>query len=247
MSFISDLFSAKPTDDTPVDDIILDDDGGFIEDAPGWNDDDTAGQTQGFDDVKPRRGKGKPAAQNAQAPAQEQQRQPKRPAKPVSAEELLDQFAAQPDAGAPARPAGARAPHRSQSGYTPQMPRAPKPKTEARQPDPDRQPGYTATGDKVYSVNATARLSVMLTKPTKYADAKIIGRKIKQNIICVLNLEALPKEEAKRILDFLSGYVDAIDGRIRKIARSTFILAPYDINVIGDLLYEIENNGAYFL
>ena len=42
-------------------------------------------------------------------------------------------------------------------------------------------------------------LSVMLTKPTKYADAKIIGRKIKQNIICVLNLEALPKEEAKRI------------------------------------------------
>ena len=41
--------------------------------------------------------------------------------------------------------------------------------------------------------------------------------------------------------------MDAIDGRIRKIARSTFILAPYDINVIGDLLYEIENNGAYFL
>ena len=46
----------------------------------------------------------------------------------------------------------------------------------------------------------------------------IIGRRIKENIICVLNLEAIPKEEAKRILDFLTGYIAAIDGRISRIA-----------------------------
>mgnify|MGYP001071229356 CR=1 FL=1 len=51
---------------------------------------------------------------------------------------------------------------------------------------------------------------------------------------------------ARRLLDFLSGVAYANEGKIKKVAISTYIITPYNVDILGDLIDELENNGMYF-
>ena len=62
----------------------------------------------------------------------------------------------------------------------------------------------------------------------------------------VLNLESTNKDIARRLLDFLSGVAYANEGKIKKVAISTYIITPYNVDILGDLIDELENNGLYF-
>ena len=62
----------------------------------------------------------------------------------------------------------------------------------------------------------------------------------------VLNLEQTNKDIARRLLDFLSCVAYANDGKIKKVAISTYIITPYNVDILGDLIDELENNGLYF-
>jgi len=62
----------------------------------------------------------------------------------------------------------------------------------------------------------------------------------------VLNLESTNKDVARRLLDFLSGVTYAHGGKIKKVALSTYIITPYNVDILGDLIDELENNGLYF-
>lgn len=100
---------------------------------------------------------------------------------------------------------------------------------------------------KVVDIHTTAKLQVVLTKPEKFSDAREIADNLNEKRTIVLNLESTNKEEALRLLDFLSGVAYANDGEIKKIAKSTFIITPYNVDVMGDLLYELESNGVFFV
>lgn len=100
---------------------------------------------------------------------------------------------------------------------------------------------------KVVDIHTTAKLQVVLTKPEKFSDAKEIADDLNEKRTIVLNLESTNKDEALRLLDFLSGVAYANDGEIKKIAKSTFIITPYNVDVMGDLLYELESNGVFFV
>ena len=51
---------------------------------------------------------------------------------------------------------------------------------------------------------------------------------------------------ARRLIDFLSGVAYANEGTIKKVALSTYIITPYNVDILGDLIDELENNGLYF-
>ncbi len=105
-------------------------------------------------------------------------------------------------------------------------------------------PGHSS---KVVDIHTTAKLQVVLTKPEKFSDAKDIADDLNEKRTIVLNLESTSKDEALRLLDFLSGVAYANGGEIKKIAKSTFIITPYNVDVMGDLLYELESNGVFFV
>ena len=69
-------------------------------------------------------------------------------------------------------------------------------------------------------------------------------RKAKTEV--VLNLESTNKDIARRLIDFLSGVAYAGEGKIKKVAANTFIITPYHVDIEGDLIDELENNGLYF-
>ncbi len=100
--------------------------------------------------------------------------------------------------------------------------------------------------NKVVNIHATAQLQVVLVKPERFDDASAVADHLNSKRTVVLNLESANKDVARRILDFLSGVAYANDGQIKKVANCTFIITPYNVGIMGDLLDELENNGLYF-
>ncbi|MBE6757366.1 MAG: cell division protein SepF [Ruminococcaceae bacterium] len=104
----------------------------------------------------------------------------------------------------------------------------------------------TKRSNKVVNIHATAQLQVVLVKPERFDDASTVADHLNAKRTVVLNLESANKDVARRILDFLSGVAYANDGQIKKVANCTFIITPYNVGIMGDLLDELENNGLYF-
>ena len=104
-----------------------------------------------------------------------------------------------------------------------------------------------ATGsNKVVNIHATAQLQVVLVKPEKFETAAEIADHLRERRTVVLNLEQTNKDIARRLVDFLSGVAYAQDGKIKKVAVNTYLITPYNVDLLGDLIDELENNGLYF-
>ena len=98
--------------------------------------------------------------------------------------------------------------------------------------------------NKVVNINATTQLQVVLVKPERFDDASSIADQLNAKHTVVLNLESASKEVSRRLIDFLSGVAYANNGQIKRVATSTFIITPYNVDIMGDLLDELENNGC---
>lgn len=111
--------------------------------------------------------------------------------------------------------------------------------------------GYTQQevkqhSNKVVNINATTQLQVVLVKPERFEDASAIADQLNAKHTVVLNLESTGKEISRRLIDFLSGVAYANNGQIKRVATSTFIITPYNVDIMGDLIGELENNGVFF-
>ncbi len=102
------------------------------------------------------------------------------------------------------------------------------------------------TEDKVVNIHTTAQLQVVLAKPEKFEEVRGIADNLNEKRTVVLNLESVSKDVARRLIDFLTGVAYANNGQIKRVANSTFIITPYNVDVMGDLLDELENNGMFF-
>ena len=93
--------------------------------------------------------------------------------------------------------------------------------------------------------NNTA-MQVILVKPDRFDTVSEIADHLRDKKSIVLNLESTNKDVARRLVDFLSGCAYALDGKIKKVAISTYILTPFNVEIVGDLVEELENSGIYF-
>lgn len=100
--------------------------------------------------------------------------------------------------------------------------------------------------NKVVNIHTTTQLQVVLVKPERFENASEIADHLRDKRTVVLNLEQTDKTIARRLIDFLSGVAYANEGTIKKVALSTFIITPYNVEILGDLIDELENNGLYF-
>ncbi len=100
---------------------------------------------------------------------------------------------------------------------------------------------------KFLNIHANSKLSVVLVKPESYAEARQIADHLNQKRTVVLNLESTGKDVSRRLVDFLSGVAYANNGDLKRVANSTFIITPYNVDIMGDEMLEdfAENNGIY--
>ena len=104
----------------------------------------------------------------------------------------------------------------------------------------------TRRNNKVVNIHTTAQLQVILVKPERFDDAASIADHLNEKRTVVLNLESTNKDVSRRLVDFLSGVAYANGGQIKRIAASTFLITPYNVGIMGDILDELENNGVFF-
>lgn len=102
------------------------------------------------------------------------------------------------------------------------------------------------TRDNVVNIHTTAQLQVVLAKPESFEEAKSVADNLNEKRTVVLNLESANRDVARRLVDFLTGVAYANGGQFKRVANSTFIITPYNVDVMGDLLDELESNGVFF-
>lgn len=99
--------------------------------------------------------------------------------------------------------------------------------------------------NKVVNIHATTQLKVVLVKPERFENASEIADHLKEKRTVVINLESTNKDIARRLIDFLSGVAYAGEGKIKKVAANTYIITPYHVDIMGDLIDELESSGLY--
>ena len=97
------------------------------------------------------------------------------------------------------------------------------------------------------SLSSLPQLQVVLVKPERFEEASDIADSLNAKKTVVLNLESASKEVARRLVDFLSGVAYANQGNVQKIANSTFLITPYNVDISGiGLLDDIDTQGVLY-
>ncbi len=99
--------------------------------------------------------------------------------------------------------------------------------------------------NKVVKIHTTAQLKLVVMQPETFDDARDIANHLKNKKPVVMNLEFVEKDIARRIVDFLSGAVYALDGNIQKVSNGIFIITPYNVGIMGDFKDELRNKGIF--
>lgn len=89
-------------------------------------------------------------------------------------------------------------------------------------------------------------MQVVLVKPERFDDVRSIADHLNEGKTVVLNLEIAARDEARRIVDFLSGVAYANNGNMRKVAVSTFIIVARNVDVMGELMLDDFDEGKMY-
>lgn len=100
-------------------------------------------------------------------------------------------------------------------------------------------------GNKVLNIHTNQQMRVMVHEPADFDEVPGIVDNLKNNKPVVINLEELEYELAKKIFDFLNGAVYALEGRIQKISKGIFIIAPKNVEIQGNVRPEDEEKGFF--
>lgn len=84
---------------------------------------------------------------------------------------------------------------------------------------------------------------MILLEPRAYSEAQQIADHLKKRNTVVVNLKRVTSDQAKRIMDFLSGTIYAIRGNIQKIGSGIFLCTPNNINVQGKITDDTEDKS----
>lgn len=84
---------------------------------------------------------------------------------------------------------------------------------------------------------------MILLEPRAYSEAQQIADHLKKRNTVVVNLKRVTSDQAKRIMDFLSGTIYAIKGNIQKIGSGIFLCTPNNINVQGKITDDTEKDS----
>lgn len=99
--------------------------------------------------------------------------------------------------------------------------------------------------NKVVKIHTTAQLKLVVMQPESFEDARDIANHLKSKKPVVMNLESVERDVARRIVDFLSGAVYALDGNIQKVSNGIFLIAPYNVGIMGDFKDELRSKGIF--
>lgn len=100
---------------------------------------------------------------------------------------------------------------------------------------------YSTTRENYKQENGTAGSKMMLLEPRAYSESQQIADYLKARNAVVVNLKRVTPDQAKRIVDFLSGTIYAIGGDLQKLGGGIFLCTPHNMHVEGNIS---DENGS---
>ena len=100
---------------------------------------------------------------------------------------------------------------------------------------PASEPAPAAFSGHVVNMSASGKQEVVLFHAKSFGDATQAADELRSKRAVILNMENVDKALTRRVVDFLSGCVYALDGKVKKIAQSTYLFCPHSMNIVGDL------------
>ena len=98
--------------------------------------------------------------------------------------------------------------------------------------------GFFGRKNKIVGMPQTQQVKMVITQPTNFEQAEEICMYLKERKSIIVNLEYVNKDVARRIIDFISGGVHALDGHIQKISNSIFLVAPINYDIANEIARE---------
>lgn len=99
--------------------------------------------------------------------------------------------------------------------------------------------------NKVVNIHSNNQFKVVIMQPETFDDAREVCDHLKSKKPVVVNLENLNKETAQRVVDFLSGSVYGLDGEIQKVSTGIFLIAPNNVDIMGEFNNEMKSKGNF--
>ena len=94
---------------------------------------------------------------------------------------------------------------------------------------------YKVSREEYTDENGVAGSKMMLLEPRAYSESQQIADYLKERNAVVVNLKRVTPDQAKRIVDFLSGTLYAIGGDLQKLGGGIFLCTPNNVNVEGEI------------
>ena len=117
---------------------------------------------------------------------------------------------------------------------------------EVTEPAPQEERGFLGSTfnkkGKVVGMPGMQQVKVIISQPSTFEQSEEICEHLKEKKSVIVNLEYVNKDVARRIVDFISGSVHALDGHIEKISNSIFLVAPFNYEIVNDLAREEIKN-----
>ena len=91
---------------------------------------------------------------------------------------------------------------------------------------------------KVVNMAQTQQVKMVVFQVTSFEQSETICNMLKQKQSVIVSLEYVNKDVARRIVDFISGSVHALDGHIQKVSNAIFVVAPFNYEISNELARE---------
>ncbi len=104
--------------------------------------------------------------------------------------------------------------------------------------EPEERGFFGRKNNKVVNMPGTQQVRMVITQPTSFEQSEEICNYLKEKKSIIVNLEYVNKDVARRIVDFISGSVHALDGHIQKVSNAIFLVAPVNYEIASDLARE---------
>lgn len=96
--------------------------------------------------------------------------------------------------------------------------------------------------NKVVNMPQVQQVKMVISQPTTFEQSEEICNYLKERKSVIVNLEYVNKDVARRVVDFISGAVHALDGHIQKISNSIFLIAPINYEIANEMAREEIKN-----
>ena len=117
--------------------------------------------------------------------------------------------------------------------------------SNVRRLSPSRSADVTSRGGNGTAVRAVPNASVHLTAPATFNDVEEVGARFRSGVPVIMDLAGASETVAKRVLDFASGLIYGLEGRIERVGDRVFLLTPLGVEVSTEERRKLSERGFF--